>query len=225
MEDAAGVDLDWFWRGWFYTTEAVDVAIDNMTEANANTMNPEEQTREAAPLDITKERNKTAIPQTAIEANPALKDFYNNQTEEKGVSQAEKTMYQQYLKTLNEDEQKVVKAKKYYYQVDFVNKGGLVMPIIVEFEYEDGSKEVMRIPAEIWRMNNEKISKIFPTTKKVKAVSLDPYLETADIDESNNSFPKKPAPSKFELFKQKQPTPENPMQRKKREETSKQGLN
>ncbi len=225
MEDASGVDLDWFWRGWFYTTEPVDVAIENMTEANANTLNPEEQTDEAAPADITKERNKTAIPQTAVEANPALKDFYNNAEPEKGVSNTEKAMYQQYLKTLSEDEQKVVKAKKYYYQIDFVNKGGLVTPVILEFEYEDGSKEVVRIPAELWRMNNEKISKIFPTTKKVKSVSLDPYLETADIDLSNNSFPKKAAPTKFELFRQRQQPQENQMQRKKREETSKQGMN
>jgi hypothetical protein len=225
MEDASGVDLDWFWRGWFYTTEAVDVSVENITEANANTQNPEEQGTSTPALDITKERNKTAIPQTAIEANPALLDFYNKQTANKEISLAEKAAYQQYLQSLTADEQKMVKSKKYYYQIDFVNKGGLVTPVILEFEYEDGTKEIVRIPAEIWRMNNEKMSKVFPTSKKIKAVNLDPYLETADIDVSNNSFPRKPAPSKFELFKQRQPNQENPMQRKKREETSKQGMN
>jgi len=79
----------------------------------------------------------------------------------------------------------------------------LITPLILEFEYEDGTKEVQRIPAEVWRLNNEKISKVFALNKKLKFLNLDPLLETADIDTENNSFPRKPKPSRFEIFKQK----------------------
>ena len=127
---------------------------------------------------------------------------------------------------MTEEEKATLAAKKNYYQVDFENKGGLITPLIIEFEYEDGTKEVQRIPAEVWKMNNEKISKVFALNKKLKSVNLDPLLETADIDTENNSFPRKPKPSRFEIFKQKRPAIENPMQRKKREEGAKaQGTN
>jgi hypothetical protein len=225
MEDASGVDLDWFWRGWFYTTEPVDVAISNVTEFDLKKQNPEDEkaiaAQKAAFKDITDLRNQTDVKQTAVEANPALKDFYNSYNPYE-VTGADKATYQQYLQTLSESEKATLNAKKIYYQVDFENKGGLLTPLIIEFEYEDGTKETQRISAEIWRMNNDKISKVFALDKKVKSINLDPLLETADIDPENNSFPRKPKPSRFEVFKQRQATGENPMQRKKREEAGKQ---
>jgi hypothetical protein len=228
MEDASGVDLDWFWRGWFYTTEPVDVSVSNVVEFDMNKQNPEQEKALAAQKeafkDVTDTRNLTDVKQTAVEANPNLRDFYSTY-DPFAVTEADKVIYKQYLQNLTEEEKAALNAKKFYYQIDFENKGGLVTPIIIEFEYEDGTKETQRIPAEIWRMNNEKISKVFAMNKKIKSVNLDPMLETADIDTENNSFPRKPKPNRFEVFKQKQPGNENPMQRKKREETNKQGTN
>lgn len=225
MEDASGVDLDWFWRGWFYTIEPVDVAVSNVIEFDMKKQDPEQEkalaAQKAAYKDITDTRNLTEIKQTAVEANPNLRDFYSTY-DPYAVTSADKAAYQQYLQGLTEDEKAALSAKKFYYQIDFENKGGLLTPIIIEFEYEDGTKEIQRIPAEIWRMNNEKISKVFAMNKKIKSVNIDPLLETADIDTENNSFPRKPKPSRFEVFKQKQPGNENPMQRKKREEAGKQ---
>jgi hypothetical protein len=228
MEDASGVDLDWFWRGWFYTTEPVDIAVENVLEYDLDAMNPEtEKAKEAEKAkvqDITTIRNKTDIPKTVVESRPEMRDFYNNYNPYE-VTPLDKTEYENYLKSLSTEEKAVLNSKKFFYQVNFENKGGLVMPIIVEFEYEDGTKEVQRIPAEIWRMNNEKASKVFALNKKLKGVNLDPYLETADINTENNSFPRKAQPTRFEIFKQRSRMNENPMQRKRREESGKQGMN
>ncbi|MFY7786575.1 MAG: M1 family metallopeptidase [Thermoflexibacteraceae bacterium] len=228
MEDASGVDLDWFWRGWFYTTEPVDIAVENVLEYDLDAMNPEtEKAKEAEKAkvqDITTIRNKTDIPKTVVESRPEMRDFYNNYNPYE-VTPLDKTEYENYLKSLSTEEKAVLNSKKFFYQVNFENKGGLVMPIIVEFEYEDGTKEVQRIPAEIWRMNNDKASKVFALNKKLKGVNLDPYLETADINTENNSFPRKAQPTRFEIFKQRSRMNENPMQRKRREESGKQGMN
>jgi len=228
MEDASGVDLDWFWRGWFYTTEPVDIAVENVVEYDLDAMNPEtEKAREAEKAkvqDITTIRNKTDIPKTVVESRPEMRDFYNNYNPYE-VTPLDKTEYENYLKSLSTEEKAVLNSKKFFYQVNFENKGGLVMPIVIEFEYEDGTKEVQRIPAEIWRMNNDKVSKVFALNKKLKGVNLDPYLETSDINTENNSFPRKAQPTRFEIFKQRSKMNENPMQRKRREESGKQGMN
>ncbi len=228
MEDASGVDLDWFWRGWFYTTEPVDIAVENVVEYDLDAMNPEtDKAREAEKAkvqDITTIRNKTDIPKTVVESRPEMRDFYNNYNPYE-VTPLDKTEYENYLKSLSTEEKAVLNSKKFFYQVNFENKGGLVMPIVIEFEYEDGTKEVQRIPAEIWRMNNDKVSKVFALNKKLKGVNLDPYLETSDINTENNSFPRKAQPTRFEIFKQRSRVNENPMQRKRREESGKQGMN
>ena len=111
-------------------------------------------------------------------------------------------------------------APKNFYQITFENKGGLVMPIIMQFEYIDGTTEIIRVPVEVWKLNTESVTKVFPTDKEVAQITLDPYQETADTDMSNNHYPPKPAaPSRFDVFKQKQrgargsSSGENPMQR------------
>jgi len=102
--------------------------------------------------------------------------------------------------------------KKHFYLISFENKGGLIMPIILQFIYEDGTNEVKRIPAEIWRLNNQKVSKLFVTDKPVKKFILDPFAETADIDTQNNVFPPEVTLNKFQLYKQSQEKNLNPMQ-------------
>lgn len=111
----------------------------------------------------------------------------------------------------------MLKKGKYYYELEFENKGGLPMPIIFNFEYEDGTKETKRIPAEIWRKGDVKVRKAFAVSKKVKRIVLDPYHETADVDRTNNFYPPEQEVDRFELFEFKQnQVRENPMQRANR---------
>jgi aminopeptidase N len=232
MEDASGIDLDWFIRGWFYTTDYCDISIENVIEAVPSTGNPEIEKPLAKAKAIGGERedigiirNRTEIKQTATEMNPALNDFYNSY-DPFAATKTDKENYQRYLATLGDEEKKMIESKNFFYQIDFKNYGELVMPIIVEFEFEDGSRELHRIPAEIWRKNDKEVSKIFKTEKRIKQIYLDPFQETADINMENNFFPRKSQLSRFEIFKQRQigrgtsTGGENPMQRARRENST-----
>jgi len=120
---------------------------------------------------------------------------------------------------MTREEKEAKYGKKNYYELHFSNKGGLVMPIIIEWTFEDGTKEVERVPVEIWRLNEEKVTKVFVKNKEVKSIILDPYKETADIDESNNSFPVREIPTRFQIFKQHKFKPKpNPMQKAKQKD-------
>ncbi|GGF17238.1 M1 family metallopeptidase [Hymenobacter cavernae] len=217
MEDASGVDLDWFWRGWFYGTDHTDLSIEGVKWYTVDSKNPEiENARKrdmlnAAPKTITQQRNLTDLQKTLVDEKPELKDFYNNY-DPTATTDADRARYQQYVKTLNADQQKRLNNGLQFYEVNLRNLGGLVMPVIVQMTYEDGKQELVNIPAEIWRKNNEEVTKVFVTEKPVVAFTLDPYLQTADTDLSNNSFPRKLAPSRFELFQQQQQAVPNPMQ-------------
>ncbi|WP_207428000.1 M1 family metallopeptidase [Pedobacter sp. SYSU D00535] len=227
MEDASAVDLDWFWRGWFYTTDPVDISLDNVTAFRLNTMNPEienAENRKAAERErysIGRERNRKEGIQFAIEEDSKLKDFYNNYDQFATTPRA-RAEFEKYYKSLTPEEKKLYDSKKNFYQLELSNKGGLVMPVIIEWTFSDGTKEVERIPAYIWRKNEEKVTKVFAKDKAVQSVRLDPYRETADIDEANNSWPRTASPSRFELFKEQQAprgssTGVNPMQEAKKQ--------
>jgi hypothetical protein len=201
--------LDWFWRGWFYTTDYCDIALDGVRRYSIDTQNPDiekpkDQAAEAkAPQNITVERNRKDVSKTYIEQDSAALDYYNK-TNQFAVKPWEKEGYQQYLASLTEEERAIVNSGKLFYELDLVNKGGLMMPVILQFTYEDGTKEIRRIPAEIWRQNNSKITKVFMVDKPVASFQLDPYLETTDIDVSNNALPLQVPPSRFQVFKQQQ---------------------
>ncbi len=221
MEDASGVDLDWFWRGWFYGTEPCDIALKNVKYFTVDTQNPtvekttKKSKREAEPLSISEQRNKTDIKQYLVEKYPELVDFYNTY-EPLNVTENDKDKFKKYDESLTEAERKQVKDGRNYYILELENVGGLVMPVIIEMQFTDGTKELMRIPAEIWRKNNAKVSKMIVTTKKVKQFSIDPFQETADINMSNNYFPAKEIESQFQLFKDQQRAKDpNPMQLEK----------
>lgn len=207
MEDASAVDLDWFWRGWFYGTEPVDVSIDSVKYYRLNTKNPAvEATADRAQYDrnlenISTTRNKEAGTRFAVEADTALQDFYSK-WDRFAATPATTQSYQAMYDAASPAEKKLYDSKNYFYEVSFTNKGGLVTPLIIEWTYADGTKEVEKISAYIWRKNENKITKVFAKTKEVKGIKLDPYRETADIDESNNSWPREYQPSRFELFKQ-----------------------
>ena len=228
MEDASGVDLDWFWRGWFYGTEHVDMAIKNVEWFKENSKSPEiekafEKELEAQKTKhITEIRNKTEITQTYDEKDPTINDFYDtfNPFE---VSLLDKKEYENYLKKFDVKELTLLNSTYNYYNITFENVGGLVMPLILNFTFKDGSTQVIRIPAEIWVQNDTEVSKIFFFDKELISLELDPWLETADVDLNNNNWPAKVQPSKFELFKQREyrwdtDAKENAMQRAKRNE-------
>ncbi|WDF76550.1 M1 family metallopeptidase [Mucilaginibacter sp. KACC 22773] len=207
MEDASAVDLDWFWRGWFYGTEPVDVSLDSVKYYKLNSKNPAlEGATDRAAYDhnmenISTTRNKAAGMQTTVEADTSLQDFYSKWDRFAPTPLTAKA-YQDMYAGLSPDEKKFYDSKTNFYELTFSNKGGLVSPIIIEWTYADGTKEVDKLPAYIWRKNEFKVSKVFAKAKEVKSIKLDPYRETADIDEANNSWPREYAPTRFELFKQ-----------------------
>ena len=223
MEDASGVDLDWFWRGWFYGIDAVDISLDTVKWYKVdleNELEPQESIQESVveePFEtISMKRNREEGMPFSVEEDSDLVDFYTNykpwETED-SIQRTERVLYGE---GFAKEEKENLFGKKNYYELQFSNKGGLVMPIILEWEFEDGTKEIERIPVEIWRKNENKFTKVFVKDKEVKGIILDPYKETADIDESNNNWPVKALPSRFQVFKKhitkEQP---NPMQKAK----------
>ena len=217
IEDASAEDLDWFWRGWFYSIDPVDIAIDTVKHAvfDANVATPAARTMPARGLakpevnsfeDISKIRNrndKSIVFLTDVDTT--LRDFYwryDRGLEPYDTATKQPAMAMPAPEALTETE-KAKYANANLYEVSFLNKGGLVMPIILEFTFEDGTKETQRLPAQIWRKNENKVTKVFLTSKKAVSIQLDPMRETADIDESNNKWPNVAAPSKFALFKSK----------------------
>ena len=214
MEDASGVDLDWFWRGWFYTTDHVDISIERVRLFTVDTMNPDvEKARRAKeraeqPQTLSQERNKQ-LPKR-VDQDPSLRDFYNTY-DELVVTARDREQYQQFLQTLTPRERELLQAGTNFYVVDLRNLGGLVMPLILLVEYTDGTKDELRIPAEIWRYSNTYVSKLIATQKEIRSIAVDPRLETADVDVTNNFFPRRPEKIRFPL-QRPEPTPPNPMQ-------------
>jgi hypothetical protein len=217
IEDASAEDLDWFWRGWFYSIDPVDIAIDTVKHAvydpsiavpAARTMGPRGLSKPEVNSfeDISKIRNrndKSIVFLTDVDTT--LRDFYwryDRGLEPYDSVTKQPAMAMPAAEALT-DAEKAKYASVNLYEVSFLNKGGLVMPIILEFTFEDGTKETQRLPAQIWRKNENKVTKVFLTSKKAVSIQLDPMRETADIDESNNKWPNVSAPSKFALFKSK----------------------
>jgi hypothetical protein len=223
MEDASGVDLDWFWKGWFYGVEPVDQDLVEVEWFAVDPMDPAVKKAAQKVIDDKKrqtlavERNKKDIKETVVEANPNMKDFYNSY-DRYAVTDAEKKKYAEYLASLTDEERKLLESGKNFYTLTVKNKGGLPMPVILKAQYEDGTSEVFRYPAEIWRMNDVQIRKVIPTDKKVTQWTLDPYMEIADIDTENNAYPRQAAqPTRFQVFKQRAGAApqQNPMQQQR----------
>jgi hypothetical protein len=204
MEDASGTDLDWFWRGWFYTTDAVDVSVDGITEYGVSSKNPEiekawkKAQKDAEPVSLSAQRDKSMARR--IDQHPELKDFYNEH-DDYTVTNKDRNKYRESLAELDDWEKALLKQGKHLYLVDFSNAGGLVTPLVLEIELKSGKKTIERIPAEVWRYSPKKITKLLITDEPMVGLTQDPYWETADIDTSNNAWPRKIAPSRVELFK------------------------
>jgi hypothetical protein len=227
MEDASAVDLDWFWRGWFFDIEPVDVSIDTVkaflisrgdkVPVKMDTVYSYPKMKEAEFITALRNRESGIVPY--VDRDTTLRDFYYhykpNQTATKEVKNKLESL------ELMPDSMYANYNGKYIYEIKFSNKGGLVTPLIIQFNYTDGSSDIERIHAYIWRKNEKEVSKTFLKNKKVASILLDPYRETADINEKNNTWNLKAEPGKFELFKAKaangrgQSVGENPMQKAK----------
>lgn len=242
MEDASGEDLDWFWRGWFYTTDACDISLDSVkiaiTDASINaaqSLRNQRQAGSGTPAltlrlpgpqgstfeDITKIRNKEEQTEYATDADTSLRDFYwryNRGLEPVDTSGVTIVPATAAVDSISAEERQKFSGK-YFYELSFSNKGGLVMPIIIQWTFKDGSKEIDRIAAQVWRMNEKNVVETFYKNKEVASIQLDPLKETADIDESNNNWGNALQPAtRLQMFKARQAirgqsTGPNPMQK------------
>jgi hypothetical protein len=218
MEDASGEDLDWFWRGWFYGTDVCDISIDSVRHAKPDVDAMPAETKEtitmqsvAKPIapayeDIARIRNREAGIKFRVDQDTSLQDFYYKY--DRGIEKYDTAKFAVTNPAIKPEvltaEEKAKYANQNLYEVSFSNKGGLPMPIIVEWTYKDGTKEVEKIPAQVWRYNESKVVKTFVKDKEVASIKLDPYRETADINEGNNGWNTIAEPTKFAVFKARQ---------------------
>ena len=224
MEDASAVDLDWFWRGWFYDIEPVDIAIDTVkafTVTKGNKVPISFDTIYSYPKKkefefISQTRNRESGLKALIDIDTTLRDFYYHYKPTE-ITKEVKNRFDE-IEPIS-DTALTKYSNKFIYEIKFSNKGGLVMPLIIQFNYTDGSSDIERIGAYVWRKNEKEVTKTFLKSKKVATIILDPLRETCDINERNNAWNVREEPSKFDLYKAKgtktrgQSTGTNPMQK------------
>ena len=227
MEDASGVELDWFWRGWFYTTDNTDIGIKNVKEFRLADSKTALKSFEKDQFWKTEAKRITTVNHkkdgtTYLENRDAkAKDFYNSY-DPFATDHIDQTQHKAMLDKLDENQKKLLTNQDFFYEIEFEKPGGLIMPILLGVEFEDGSTDKIHIPAQIWRKHDAGVTKVLSFPKKVKQFVVDPNLETADVDLSNNYWPTRIQESRFQLFKKTKPTSrggthgENPMQRAKR---------
>ena len=197
MEDASAMDLDWFWRGWFYTTGANDIGIKEVKKYYV-TDKPTERAEDIAKrYGITIDKLPPSLYLVSEDSSEFTDDLKSKKPEDYNLLSNYINEY------FSSEEKSELKAPKYFYELVFEKPGDLVMPIIVEFEYEDGTKERKQYPAEIWRLNDSEVTKVFPSNKVITKITIDPDEQTADVNLTNNSWPKN-TETKFEKFKKNQ---------------------
>ena len=191
MEDASAVDLDWFWRGWFYTTDDVDVTVDDVKwfKLQSAQVDPENKTVKVKQADLAAKEATTK----ATDFSGGPKDFVMINTPER--------FYGEFKNRVDDNSIRKKLEGKNIYEVTLKNTGGLVTPLVIEWTFKDGSKEIENIPAEIWRTNENEVKKVFVKEKEVVSMVIDPNQETADVNIEDNAFPKKPVENKFDQLK------------------------
>jgi hypothetical protein len=198
----------------------VDIGLDSIEWFTIDTKNPDiektrqKQEREEEPITLSQQRNQS-LPKF-VEKYPELLDFYNN-FDKLDITAKDRQDYEKFLKDLSEEDRKILENKNNFYVMKFKNIGGVPMPVILNITYKDGAKQEMRIPAEIWRRNAKTVTKLLITPKELESVEVDPRLETADADRSNNYWPPRPAKTRFQIFKEQRQ--KNPMQLQKEMES------
>jgi hypothetical protein len=193
LEDASAVDLDWFWRGWFYTTDACDISIDQVRWLRVR--NDQQNL----------ENKGKSVKKGDLQANAGKSngEDFNNGPEPFSIIPTDARFYGEFQNRVDDKGILSKISDKNFYEVKLSNQGGLVMPVIIQWNYKDGTQETEHIPAEIWRTNEQTVTKVFAKEKEVATIVLDPNNETADIDVRDNVFPKVDSPSQFEEFKKK----------------------
>ncbi len=189
MEDASAVDLDWFWNGWFYTTDHVDISVKNVNWYQMATEDDDLETR-----DVKVSSGNMDSDIGSLGGEPKKFTF----------DESVKSSSSEFRNTLNTDQIKLALEGENFYEITFTNEGGLVMPIIIEWTYADGTKEVEKLPAEIWRMNESEVTKVFAKSKQVVNVQIDPEGLTADANDDNNVYPRQESQSRFDKFSEGQ---------------------
>ena len=198
MEDASAVDLDWYWRGWFYTTDYVDLAVKDIKKYYVS--------------DTPNKKMKAYLAERGIPESNLRPMVYLEEYDDAGLvapelkdnlpSESSKTLKEFMMDNMTAAERAAVKEPKYFYEVTYNSPGGLPMPLIVEYTYADGSVENVTYPPEIWRKNSKEVSMVISSTTELTGVNIDPKMETADIDTTNNSWPKKEQESDFDKMKE-----------------------
>jgi hypothetical protein len=193
LEDASAVDLDWFWRGWFYTTDNVDVSLDQVKWYKLRNSQTDLEGK-------AKTVKKGDLGSTSGGKNT---ENFNNGPEYFSVIPTDDRLYQEFRNKV--DDKAVISRleNKNFYEVTLTNKGGLVMPVIIEWTYKDGTKEIETLPAEIWRLNETKVTKVFAKTKEVVNVTIDPKQATTDVNTTDNAFPRVAPVNKFDELKKR----------------------
>ena len=196
MEDASAFDLDWYWRGWFYTTDYVDIGIKEVKKFYVSN-EPNQYVK-----DIVKQRGMkmSDLPPLVYMVEEGSEE-YNEGMKNGTLLENSPTLNEYLMDNFTEEERKNIKQPKYFYNVTFEKPGGLVMPIIVEYTYDDGTTKTEKYPAQIWRLNDNEVSKGMASDKEIVSIKVDPNLETADVDTSNNSWPKEVKQGQFDKFK------------------------
>ena len=222
IEESSGRDLDWFWRGWFYSTNHVDISIERVRRFRLDSRNPDvehqrqREERDLATSSLTVQRNRD-FPKR-VDQSDELDDFYTD-FDDLAVTKSARDSYNKLLADLKPEEKKLLQTKGNFYVVEFKNIGGVVMPLVLRIKYTDDTSQTVRMPASIWRLNGATISKLIFTQKEIVSITLDTHDEMSDMDLHNNRFPRLPIEESFQLQKKK--VPKNAMQQLKAQETNK----
>lgn len=203
MEESSGIDLDWFWRGWFYSTDHVDIALDKVVRARIDSGDPDVESgvrkgeNDKEPASLTATRN---TGQTVVERDPKTRDFYD-QNDEFAVFDSARKKAKTAREDLTPEEAAARDMKDNFYRFTFRNIGGLVMPVILKMDFTDGTSETVRIPAEIWRKSSKQVTWQYVSTKELKGAEIDPLWETADADRGNNVYEGAITPTTLKIMK------------------------
>jgi len=211
MEDASAVDLDWFWRGWYFGTDHVDMALTSVREYQISSQDPDaeedykrEQNGTDKPENITQKRNREEGLKTRLQRLDELEDFYN-ENDKFTTTNKDRNKYKSFINGLKDWEkaayERAMEDGKYIYFMDFENVGGLISPLPLKITFENGEIEELMVPAEIWRRNSKNVTKLITRKKRIASIELDPHHQTADSNYSNNSFPPSIRRSRIELYK------------------------
>jgi aminopeptidase N len=199
MEDASAVDLDWYWRGWFYSTENVDLGV---KEVKSYFVTDKPTTEGKEILKRYGIDDPSQIP--AVYVVEEASEEYTEDLKTKSPLENASTLKEYMMDNFSEQERRSMEVPKHFYQITFNKPGGLVMPLIVEYKYKDGTSERITYPPQIWRKNDQEVSRVLATNKELEGVVVDPDMETADVNTDNNSWPQKEEPNEFEQFKENQ---------------------